>query len=112
MTHPTELHQPVDADNSTLKVLQEARKLIEKPENWGQGIRPYRENKRSCCAAEAIETVTPWGARSGAFRAIRDAMGVHAPSLVLDWNDTHTHAEVLAAFDRAIEAEQAKGVQP
>jgi len=25
-------------------------------------------------------------------------------SLIGDWNDTHSHAEVLAAFDRAIAA--------
>lgn len=99
---------------STLDVLIAARKLINKPIKWGRGRRGTDRPLNTCCTAEAIENAAPFGSpgwanlRLAAYRAVGNV--VHRESLV-SWNDEpdRTHAEVLAAFDRAIEAERAKG---
>lgn len=94
---------------TTLDILIGARKLIEKPENWLNRA-PTGSNRN--CAATAIWKTRgskrdPDLERAGyqAYDALADAMGV---KIVADFNDTHTHAEVLAAFDKAIEAERGK----
>jgi hypothetical protein len=68
------------------------RNRIEDPANWGQGMSFDRPGTR--CAAEAV------GSHRGAEAALREAMG----QPVTAFNDSHTHAEVLAAYDRAIAA--------
>jgi hypothetical protein len=93
-------------------VLTAARKLIETPAMWGKGMRGISPNRRpmnTCCAAEAIETVDPhWGSktRRAAFDIFIKANGISDAQFraFTDWNDApeRTHAEVLAAFDRAI----------
>lgn len=95
---------------STLEVLERARALIEKPENWTKRRLHTYGDHPSHCACGAIE------------RAIDDLTGC-VPSLdactmdgfkswadLSDFNDApeRTHPEVLAAFTRAIEAEKAK----
>lgn len=86
---------------NTKDALIAARKLIENPDDWsnyGWG----RGGKR--CAAHAIADATgldsSWSAHP-AYRKVADAMGC---SPIGTWNDNHTHAEVLAAFDKAIAA--------
>jgi hypothetical protein len=94
------------------EVLVKARALIADESRWGQdngdGVPP-----RCHCAVTAI------GAASGVTRdrcgdvmlfdaaklALGQAAGVSpADCGLLIWNDHHAHAEVLAAFDRAIAA--------
>lgn len=86
-----------------LPVLIKARAKIADPANWGKGRRIANRPRHTCCLAEAIEE-TECGDdrhRSRAFDAIKAVIGV--PYLT-HWNDKpeRTHAEVLAAFDRAI----------
>ena len=91
-----------------LTVLIEARKLIEKPENWGQGRRGLNRPAHTCCASEAIESIAePSAVRNAAYVQLSSAVGGQS---IVPWNDApeRTHPEVLAAFDRAIEAERAK----
>lgn len=90
-----------------LPVLIKARAKITEPARWGKGSRGYSRSRDSCCAAEAIEDVTlitrpELALRVRAYDALRDA--IHCRDLT-SWNDApeRTHAEVLAAFDRAIE---------
>lgn len=88
-----------------------ARKLIEKPENWLQGmmaangdgvwVPPSAPMAVKFCALGAIQRI------AGEFRAgpVNDAVRLAAKTTSLAlFNNTHSHAEVLAAFDRAIEA--------
>lgn len=84
--------------------LRAARALIEDRANWAQGdntgdpgylitraVAPW-------CAGTALHGV---GADHSAYQALREAIGNNS---IADWNDSHTHAEVLAGFDRAIAA--------
>jgi hypothetical protein len=91
---------------STLDVLLAARKLIEKPENWCQ----YRYGTGSAmCAEAAILRSSFASSHSGysALVAVCDLIGAKWTDLP-EFNDAHTHAEVLALFDRAIENERTK----
>ncbi len=91
-----------------------ARAKIEKPENWtqdflarsakGRKVSPRSANAVCWCAMGALEAVCRYGSEAsiGSFDALAHAM----PSLygIAEFNDTHTHSEVLAKFDEAIEA--------
>lgn len=96
---------------NTLEILTAARAKITDPQNWGQGLRRKRINFESCCAAEAIEGVAPHSIeRKCAYLALANAAGLDLLGQIWRWNDTldRTHAEVIAAFDRAIAAVQAQ----
>jgi hypothetical protein len=95
---------------STVEVLQKARAKIDRPEKWGKGVRGGVDGRRplhTCCAAEALEDTTPTDIpiRGSAFEALRKAAGIAKDQTLVGWNDApeRTHAEVLAAFDKAIE---------
>ena len=92
---------------SALDVLIAARAKIEKPENWLNRCPDHDEEADGrYCAARAIwSTASP--SKGRAYEALAHACAVFS---VPQFNDTHTHAEVLAAFDRAIEAERAKAL--
>lgn len=88
----------------TAKTLIGARKLIEDVKNWGRGS--YNRNGQLCAvgaiaAVEGVGGVTAHG-ESGATDALRLACG---DQKIAYFNDTHTHKEVLAVFDKAIAAE-------
>lgn len=110
------------------EVLRKARALIEKPENWtqgayargiddaGQGIK----DACSLCAVGSVYAITDDLKASGepVFRRVLYWLGSalarpREPPLdsaeVIAFNDTHTHAEVLSLFDRAIAAAEARG---
>ena len=101
---------------SALDILKAARAKIAKPENWTQ--RAYQRDKNgnslsvwdaqaaTCwCARGAIWSIDPKGRLTDAFKALELSV---PDQTVTVFNDTHTHAEVLAAFDSAIAAEEAK----
>lgn len=105
-----------DSAISTLHVLQAARSVIEKPENWcqeflavnssGEQVDDSAPDACAWCAMGAL-----WRTRVSPDKAyevaalLRDLSG--AVSLP-EFNDTHSHSEVLSLFDRAIAAEQSK----
>lgn len=101
---------------TTLQVLIDARKLIEKPENWCQGwvARAADGSMRTSDSDDAVSfcmvgAITRAGggddfATTDKYRRLMLGESVSFG----DFNDTHTHAEVLAAFDRTIEAERSK----
>jgi hypothetical protein len=89
-------------------VLVRARARIEREEDWYQ--HDFGRNDGPVCAAGALlrargESVEiGWHEaihRYAEYRELNRAMGSRSVS---GFNDTHTHAEVLAAFDRAIAA--------
>ncbi len=98
---------------TTKEILVEARGYIAEPGSWtkgsfardGHGNHVSKDSHRaSCfCAAGAIGRAAKGSEREqhGALRALRSA--ITGP--ITAWNDApnRTHAEVLAAFDRAIE---------
>lgn len=86
---------------TTVDVLVAARALIEKPENWGRGMSQTRR-RNQLCAGEALDRVSRGSYLGEAGDALELAMGAG----IVAFNDHHNHAEVLTAFDRAIEAER------
>ena len=114
------------------EILITARALINTPERWVKGRKP------GCwCAGDAIIVATYYArenhnkpgrafqprldidtggqriedACNAALKALKCAIGNGHE--IVSWNDApeRTHAEVMAAFDRAIAAEQAKELQ-
>jgi hypothetical protein len=87
----------------TSEVLRAARALIDTPEKWspdGWGDGDTR------CAVHALDSTDgvlrhlsgQVHVADPAFQALSRAMGGYPG----DFNDSHTHAEVMAAYDRAI----------
>ncbi len=97
------------------EILIAARAKIEAPERWTQG--EYARNKRGGCVDENSPSAACWcivGAigsvsmeqQHAAWGPLIAAIGGPANLHIPNWNDApeRTHAEVLAAFDRAIAA--------
>jgi len=97
-------------NNAEIKqVLIKARNLISKPENWTQrAVARTPEGHRTSalstnavcyCAMGALIKIYPLYQGSRHIGVLAKAMGAD----VAYYNDNHTHAEVLAMFDKAIE---------
>lgn len=107
-----------------LEILIEARELISVPERWTQGdYARDREGKGlidhpsikpvcyctlgACTAIEELHNIHEGGLDPS--RAIMSILLkaldnlVEKPTTIDDYNDTHTHEEILTLFDKAIE---------
>lgn len=99
---------------SSKEILIAARKKIEKPENWTQGQAARNKFQHWCdptyafatcwCALGAIRSVVGRDLESDTFfvSAYKELVKVSEDRLIARFNDSHTHEEVLALFDRAI----------
>jgi hypothetical protein len=99
--------KPADYTNTVADVLRRAKALIDTPEKWGQG--PDLWSKGTKCVNLAIMTVNATNDVVGhAALKFSEAIGRHENTR---WNDdpTRTHAEVMSAFDRAIELAESEG---
>lgn len=90
-------------------ILIRARAVISAPDSWCQAY----EDGHAICAVHAIQRVLHSNPNAQeleglAVDALAEAIGIPVTDdtgpWVGNWNDTHTHAEVLAAFDKAIAA--------
>lgn len=107
----------------TVKILVRAKEKIVNPYNWTQGTTARTADGRPCestfpdavqfCALGATEsaTVELGYARLHSYEAnrilqdcIRKPGDWEAPNYISTYNDSHTHSEVLAIFDKAIVA--------
>jgi hypothetical protein len=100
------------SSTSALQGLIDARRRIEKRANWSQ--KPRFGVGGPLCAEMAIDRAigSTFEAGMAAKNALIDAIGRKHDGVgmqIIAFNDSHSHAEVLAAFDRAIDAERAKG---
>lgn len=102
-----------------LKALQAARARI--ATSWTTGAFARYPNGYACssedpqavrwCAAGALTLACRFEA--GAWEKARGYLDrVIKPGQLVTYNDTHSHAEVLAAFDKAIELAKAKETAP
>lgn len=96
---------------TTVETLEAARKKIEKPENlikdWlcePSSVAPWDETCTGWCLIGSIASVK----HDRDVDAELQVLGFSTPSAASSFNDTHTHAEVLAVFDTAIVAERMK----
>ena len=100
--------------NDRTEILKAARQLIEKREDWWDGKAP-QSPPLQLCAVQAVSTARhQYQSRGGlagwfALDALRSALPPGAKmdgdvGAVNRYNDTHSHEDVLALFDRAIAA--------
>lgn len=95
-----------------LETLKAARDLISDPSCWtqgdfarntdGQSVDPNNKEAMCFCAFGAIQRITENPLMSDADRLLESICNERFSLSVGDFNDTHTHAEVLALFDAAI----------
>lgn len=109
---------PVTDD--VLRRLQVARAMIANEDGWSPcGAYTWREGRRepSRCTVMAVADAGPQGDEvRGCLRYLRDALphgGDGTLHGLITYNDkpTTTHADVLALFDRAINARRAENAQ-
>ena len=92
---------------TTADHLRAAKALIDTPEKWGSGLSTGRPGR--LCASEAIHAIglsIKADYAHGCYRCICVATGSRSST---EWNDSHTHAEVMAGFDAAIALAEAEG---
>mgnify|MGYP001604621475 CR=1 FL=1 len=86
---------------TTAGILRDAKALIDTPAKWTKGV--YTDDKGRRCALGALQSVT--ASEAGRRRAGRELeRALPAWGSVTHYNDHHSHADVMALFDRAIEA--------
>lgn len=90
---------------NTLETLEAARKLIEDERDWYRaplsdcnGKRRVNKRIQRCAGAAVCDAGAPWPNEKDTWEALETSMGGDVPR----FNATHTHAEVLTAFDEAI----------
>lgn len=96
----------LDDTTKAIIVLQQARELLSDPKRWVQG---HFDIGHAFCAAGAIEKVAGRGTdvEDDAYYALANVIDVlsDGTDAIASFNDddSTTHADVLAAFDLAIE---------
>lgn len=85
------------------ELLVNARELISDPEHWTQGMaeRVYRSGGVSYCSLGALTKASTNGYY---FSQAYIEMTAAIPGIqgIVTFNDTHTHEQVLAIFDKVI----------
>ena len=79
-------------------ILRRARALIEREENWS----PVGWGSSQMCGLHALRSVLADHYYSQVGDDLQDLLHRVAGENFASYNDTHTHAEVLAKFDEAI----------
>ncbi len=99
---------------TTLETLRAARKLITPRLRWTQGAynrtkwqreqtRPDDPKAYAHCAMGAIHTVTNGHVVRGIVVELNRTVQDDSLNGIIGFNDSHSHKEVLAAFDETIE---------
>ena len=102
-----------------VETLRAARALVDTPEKWWQKNGHNHDKDRHTCTCVGLALTTPqwdWGFEEefSARRFFSATLGLppegDMAQEVFDWNDApeRTHADVLAAFDKAIKAAEAQ----
>jgi hypothetical protein len=100
-----------DRDAAVIRLLQDARQLIENPRHWTKGS--YRSLRGRRCAVGALRAAARWLddpsiAWSAHALLIKVAVSRRFAGVEM-MNDRSSHAAVLGAFDEAIAAAEANG---
>ena len=109
------MKQAIEQQRKVIAVLEAARAKIFHPANWTQGAwarnkegeptNPRGEGATCFCSLGAVKSATNWG--DGIFSNVSDSLtrAGGAEDNFIHYNDNHTHEEVLAMFNKAIEYE-------
>ena len=104
------LQRHLEQRNETADVLRRAKAMIDRPEKWCQGA--LLNDGGAMCMLGAINMAVSGDADlfggQDAKMALYAAVGNHPTSV---WNNApeRTHAEVMAAFDKAIALAESSG---
>lgn len=98
------------------EILIKAKGLIDTPEKWTQGefarsekglsVQPTSPRATCFCSVGAIRKIGSRGC--GGVHISYDLLSGVMGGSVINFNDTHTHAEVMAAWDEAIKIAREK----
>ena len=107
---------------TTKKILQKARELITDPTNWTQNVTardnqnfPVVATQRDACQwcavgalARTVYLNIGFKQRAKAYLKAQQSLQKVIPedTLIGTYNDNHTHQDILATFDKAIEFEE------
>lgn len=101
------------------QLLRQARALIEDESRWWDGNRTFANffmdsagrNVPRICSIQALRQAFLTEADAGALCAagayLMQAIGVTGVNTIPQFNDSHSHAEVMAMWDRAIDLAEA-----
>ncbi len=89
-----------------IQILSKARAIIAKPENWFQGEEDgnctlHEAMTQSCASLAMLDAAEDMG--SEAYGRAQDILETVMGGCMVKFNATHTHQQVIEAFDRAIE---------
>lgn len=98
---------------STKEILVQLRALLDKPEHWTQSqmarnvnsapVDPTSEEATQWCMAGGLCKITSNKTGTSMYYILaRDAISAVVSTRVVNFNDSHTHADVLAAIEEAI----------
>lgn len=107
----------------TSEILIRARDLIADPARWtqkssardaqGSRVNAFANTATCWCSDGALVKATDWPTGYEAYgrssRVLRETVAGMGLDSYVDFNDTHTHAEVMTLFDTAIATAQARG---
>lgn len=93
---------------SIIEQLYATRALIDTPGKWWDGGLGNAENRTCMFLAATEATGINWGEPHTVLMRALGFSDTDPAYFGHQWNDSHTHAEVMAAFDRAIANEEAK----
>ncbi len=94
---------PVAKTLTVAEALRKAKSLIKDPDKWGQGA--FFKDGKMCVLGAVFEVVdhTENGGLLSMVTALQQAMHIYTGrGAIADWNDTHTHEQLMLACDRAI----------
>lgn len=103
--------------NPALEILEQAQNLIRDPEHWitdyyasdnrGDLCEPSEERATCFCSVGAVMRASGTSGLNyrRAKRLLDQAVEKHAPNYagIVDYNDSHTHADVMRMFNKAKE---------
>lgn len=86
---------------TTRQVLEAAKARIDKPQKWS-GKNAYSKDGKRVCAVVAIAISADSPIKGAVARNRVRKLIPDTDCTLAEFNDSHTHAEVMALFDRAI----------
>lgn len=91
-----------------LEVLQKTRAQIQNPRRWCQGIlerRNANDEIVACCVLGALNIVNPHCYKDGTYKEFSFKFRSLTKQNIVQYNDTHTHKEVLEVLSTLIDNE-------
>lgn len=100
------------ANMKTSELLIKAKEKISKKSNWaihtnaisatGRHVVPTSRSAIAWCSIGAVQSILSIGSPNAAYRRAEGFLSCAMKQLIAQFNDTHTHYEVMRKWDEAI----------